>query len=62
MIESYKKIIEAYDPYYQPEGDEINLSPEGMIYNLTEIENDLNPEEVELKEAISNFKKSYAIT
>lgn len=59
MIKAYQAIINAYDPYYQPEGAELNLTPEGMIYNLQNIRQDLNSDETTLIKAIDKFLKTY---
>ena len=55
----YQAIINAYDPYYQPEGAELDLTPEGMIYNLQNIRKDLNSDETTLIEAIDKFLGTY---
>lgn len=59
MEEAYQAIIGDYDPYYQPEGEEFNINPKGMIHNLTEILADLNDDETELKSRIKRFIKKY---
>lgn len=59
MEAKYQNIITDYDPYYQPEGAELNLTPEGMIYNLQNIREDLNSDETALIEAIDKFLETY---
>lgn len=59
MIKAYQAIIDAYDPYYQPEGAELDLTPEGMIYNLQNIKQDLNSDETTLIATIDRFIKTY---
>ena len=59
MEAEYQHIITDYDPYYQPEGVELNLTPEGMIYNLQNIRQDLNSDETTLIEAIDKFLETY---
>jgi hypothetical protein len=47
----YNDFIEAYDPYYQEEAPE---TLEGMLYNLEEINKELDDNETELIELITN--------
>ena len=44
-----------YDPYYHPEDSDTELTTSDMIYNLSCILQDLNPEETELRYIIKNI-------
>ena len=52
---AYHRIIDMYDPYYQPEDSDTELTTSDMIYNLSCILQDLNPEEIELRYIIKNI-------
>lgn len=54
LEKAYNKIIEMYDPYYQPEESDVELTTSDMIYNLSCILQDLNADEDELRAMISN--------
>ena len=52
---AYHRIIDMYDPYYQPEDSDTELTTSDMIYNLSCILQGLNPEETELRYIIKNI-------
>lgn len=52
---AYHRIIDMYDPYYQPEDSDTELTTSDMIYNLSCILQDLTPEETELLYIIKNI-------
>ena len=52
---AYHRIIAMYDPYYHPEDSDTELTTSDMIYNLSCILQDLNPEETELRYIIKNI-------
>lgn len=52
---AYHRIIDMYDPYYQPEDSDTELNTSDILYNLRCILQDLNPDEIELKYLITNI-------
>lgn len=52
---AYHRIIDMYDHYYEPEDSDTELTTSVMLYNLSCILQDLNPEEIELKYLITNI-------
>lgn len=52
---AYHRIIAMYDPYYQPEDSDTELTTSDILYNLRCILQDLNPDEIELKYLIINI-------
>lgn len=52
---AYHRIIAMYDPYYQPEDSDTELTTSDILYNLRCILQDLSPDEIELKYLITNI-------